>query len=519
MSWAASWLIACEPPVGVGVPWLELPPAFEVTAELGAPTTTALPLLNSGTGDAAVSAAVEAPFAVPDALVPIPPGGTGTLYLTFAPTDPAPVDGLLALSDGVASFEVPVRGLVDLDADDDGAETPLAGGDDCDDHDPARFPANPEVCNGVDDDCSGAVDDPAEPPTWHRDADGDGAGDPARARATCDPGPGWVADDTDCDDGAEDVYPGTPDAWYDGIDADCAGDDDWDRDRDGSRDPTGGGDDCDDGDPGVRPGLPEVWYDGTDQDCDGNDDDQDGDGDPLAVDCDDRDPAFGPSAPEVWYDGDDQDCDGNDDDQDEDGHPLGDDCDDLDPGVAPGLAEVDDGRDQDCDGWRDEGLWVAGMLVISELLENPRRVADADGRFVEVVNASDGDVDLGALAVVVGADVTVLAPGWLGPGEVAVWCANPDPVTNGGVPCTDGVSWTESSPASLAVGVAATALLLDEVPLGGFTVPNGASRELRADRFDAVRNDTNANWCTAVASATFGLGDRGTPGDPLASCP
>ncbi len=51
-----------------------------------------------------------------------------------------------------------------LDLDGDGHRRPLADGtcgDDCDDTDPRAFPGNPEVCDGVDNDCDGIVDNGA----------------------------------------------------------------------------------------------------------------------------------------------------------------------------------------------------------------------------------------------------------------------------------------------------------------------------------------------------------------------
>ncbi len=146
---------------------------------------------------------------------------------------------------------------------------------------------------------------------------------------------------------AGEVYPGAEDTWYDGVDQDCGGDDDLDRDGDGFRTEAypdlGGvyGDDCVDGAPldddnpagtasvDVNPDADEVWYDGTDQDCDDNDCDQDGDGWDggdgiwcVSNECDDTNPAIypDPDIPEIWYDGADDNCDGNDGDQDGDGY-------------------------------------------------------------------------------------------------------------------------------------------------------------------------------------------------------
>ncbi|MCI0498793.1 MAG: putative metal-binding motif-containing protein, partial [Planctomycetales bacterium] len=52
-----------------------------------------------------------------------------------------------------------------------------------------------------------------------------------------------------------------------------------DADGDGYHSYATGGDDCNDGDASIHPGAAEIWYDDIDQDCDGaNDFDQDMDG-------------------------------------------------------------------------------------------------------------------------------------------------------------------------------------------------------------------------------------------------
>lgn len=73
--------------------------------------------------------------------------------------------------------------------------------------------------------------------------------------------------DGDCDDTDPTIYPGADDPPYDGIDSDCAGDDDYDADGDGDRSDAHGGTDCDDTDPLVNPDADEVCN-GYDDDCD-----------------------------------------------------------------------------------------------------------------------------------------------------------------------------------------------------------------------------------------------------------
>jgi hypothetical protein len=128
--------------------------------------------------------------------------------------------------------------------------------------------------------------------------------------------------------------------------------------------------DCDDADPTVHPGADDAWYDGIDSDCAGNDDfDQDRDGFPLEEDCDDEEINTSPDDPEVPYDGVDNDCDPStpDTDLDADGFPPPDDCDDADSAIFPGALEVlGDGSDSDCDGDGDGGVVSYGGMLWEE---------------------------------------------------------------------------------------------------------------------------------------------------------
>jgi len=271
-------------------------------------------------------------------------------------------------------------GWSDQDCDRDGVD--LA--EDCDDGDPAVLPGADDVLyDCVDADCDG------------NDGDGDGDGYVSDGYALDCAGWAELAGHEgagDCDDGDATVHPAATEVWYDNVDQDCAGDDDFDADADGYDTVS----DCDDSDPGISPGAYEACdADDVDEDCDGDTNDAsalgctlfyvDGDGDSyggassacycdatdiyqvaVSGDCDDASASVNPSASELWYDGIDQDCDGGSDyDADGDGFDSdlfgGDDCDDTDTSYAPGADEYCEGTDEDCDGAVDEAGVVDGI--------------------------------------------------------------------------------------------------------------------------------------------------------------
>jgi len=242
----------------------------------------------------------------------------------------------------------------------------VVNGMDCND---TKFNVNPdatEICNGIDDNCDGLVDEGLSVTTYFLDIDGDGFGSAAGGGGvsldTCliVPPTGYVANDFDCDDTDADIHPDSPEV-CDAIDNNCNGK--------------------------VNDGLPRfIYY---------FDNDSDGFGDELisidtcttappnyvsiALDCNDEDAAINPDSPEIC-DAIDNDCNGLFDDGlpknryyiDADGDNYGDinitvdtcifepptgyvtdntDCDDTRSDSYPTAPEVaDDGIDQDCTG-------------------------------------------------------------------------------------------------------------------------------------------------------------------------
>ena len=250
---------------------------------------------------------------------------------------------------------------------------------DCDDSDSSINPDALEICDSADtdEDCSGLADDEDSSATgqttFYADTDGDGYGDLSATHSACDPSTGWVADNTDCDDGDSGISPGAQeicdaadtdedcDGLVDDADSSASGQSTWYADDDGDGyggaavllcDPTASSvatsTDCDDTNGSIHPGATELCDAAdTDEDCDGLADDLDSgatgtttfyldaDGDGYgggttgaycdlpsgyvssSTDCDDSSAAINPSATEICDAADtDEDCDGLADDLD-----------------------------------------------------------------------------------------------------------------------------------------------------------------------------------------------------------
>ena len=92
---------------------------------------------------------------------------------------------------------------------------------DCDDTDNMSYPGATEICDGIDNNCDGFIDEYVTT-VYYADVDGDSFGNPNDSIVACTIPVGYVLDNTDCDDNDNTSFPGATEI-CDGIDNNCDG--------------------------------------------------------------------------------------------------------------------------------------------------------------------------------------------------------------------------------------------------------------------------------------------------------
>jgi hypothetical protein len=232
--------------------------------------------------------------------------------------DDSPTDGTTFYADADAdTFGAVAGGVVACTA----PNGTVTDNTDCDDANAAVNPAADEVCDALDNDCDGTIDQDVltgDGNTYYPDVDADGHGDASQPTLLCGATAGFVLSSDDCDDA--DATLGAPVVWH--ADADGDGFGDASDTTTACLAPTGyvaDATDCDDTDAALNPGT--TWYQDNDLDGYGNDAITTASCDPgpywtlTPGDCQVTDASIYPGAPELCVlgtavEGRDNDCDG-----------------------------------------------------------------------------------------------------------------------------------------------------------------------------------------------------------------
>lgn len=167
---------------------------------------------------------------------------------------------------------------------------------------------------------------------------------------------------------------------------------------------------------------------------------------------------------------------------------------------------------------------IAGELLITEIMKNPKVVGDDVGEWFELHNPGSLPLqlkdcvisDLGTDSVTLTAEASLV----IGAGEYIVLGVNTDTAVNGGVSVTyhyGSVNEFRLAGAEDEVILTCGGVEVDQVAYDN-TFPNnaGVSLSLDPELFDSTLNDEGEAWCDA--SSNYGAGDLGTPGAANDAC-
>jgi hypothetical protein len=182
--------------------------------------------------------------------------------------------------------------------------------------------------------------------------------------------------------------------------------------------------------------------------------------------------------------------------------------------------ETCNGEDDDCDGIVDEGCPVEGDIVITEIMPNPASVDDNAGEWFELKNVSGNSASLTGCSIHDDSMThNIVGPLTVGAGEFLLFAVNGKVNTNGGLI----VDYVYTGFAFANPGDSLTLKCgfsdIDKVDFDSITYPYapGVSMQLDPVFEDHLDNNDVANWCAGVAR--YGDGDFGSPGEQNGACP